>query len=77
MIVSGKQHHQNSIVVGDITFEKVPNFKYFEVDVNEKENSYEEINQQITARIKWYFSLVSDNTVLARPIVCIVCIWEQ
>lgn len=44
--------------LGDMTFEKVPNFKYLGVNVNEKANSNEKINRKIIARNKWYFSLV-------------------
>jgi len=44
--------------VGDMTFEKVPNFKYLGVDVNESANSHEEINHRIIAGNKCYFSLV-------------------
>lgn len=49
LIVSRKQHRQNSISVGDMTFEKVPNFKYLGVDVNERANSHEEINGSVCA----------------------------
>uniref|UniRef100_A0A2S2Q6N4 Retrovirus-related Pol polyprotein from type-2 retrotransposable element R2DM n=1 Tax=Sipha flava TaxID=143950 RepID=A0A2S2Q6N4_9HEMI len=59
LIVSQRQHHQNSISVGDMTFEKVHYFKYLGVDVNEKANSHEEINRIIIAGNKCYFSLVT------------------
>lgn len=36
-------HHQNSITVRDIKFEKVPHFTYLEVNVNERENSHEKL----------------------------------
>lgn len=38
---------QNAIVVGCITFENVPNFKF----LGEGENSHEEFNRGITAEI--------------------------
>lgn len=44
--------------VGDITFEKVHNFKYLGVDVHEKANSHEKINRRIIVGNKCYFSLV-------------------
>lgn len=43
LIVLLRQYHQNSISVGDITYEKLSNFKYLRVDVNERENNHEEI----------------------------------
>lgn len=58
MIVSRRQHHQNQISVEDMTFEKVSNFKYFGVDVNESANNHEEINRRIIAGNKSYFSMV-------------------
>jgi len=71
----------------DMTFEKVSNFKYLGVDVNESANSHEEINRRIIAGNKCYFSmtplfkskLLSRKTkirlykTLVRPIVLYAC----
>lgn len=51
LIILRKQHCQNSISVGDMAFEKIPNFKYLKVDINERANSYEVINQRVTVVI--------------------------
>jgi hypothetical protein len=73
--------------VEDMTFEKVSNFKYLGVDVNESANSHEEINRRIIAGNKCYFSmaplfkskLLSRKTkirlykTLVRPIVLYAC----
>ena len=58
LIVSRGQYHQNSILMRDMTFEKIHNFKYLGVDVNERANSHEEINRRMIAGNKCYFSLV-------------------
>lgn len=51
-----------------MTFEKIPNFKYLGVNVNEKENSNKEINGRIIAGDKCYFSLIPlfKSKVLSR-----------
>jgi len=58
LIISRREHVQDSLVVGDFTFEKVSNFKYLGVDINQQANSHEEINRRITAGNKCYFALV-------------------
>jgi RNAse (barnase) inhibitor barstar len=87
LIVSRREQVQNSLVVGGFTFERVSNFKYLGVDVNQQANSHEEIKRRITAGNKSYFALVpvfksrliSKNTkirlykVLIRPIVLYAC----
>jgi len=85
--VSRREQVQNSLLVGGFTFERVSNFKYLGVDVNQQANSHEEIKRRITAGNKSYFALVpvfksrliSKNTkirlykVLIRPIVIYAC----
>jgi len=75
------------LVVKDLTFERVSNFKYLGVDINQQANSHEEINRRITAGNKCYFALeplfksrlLSKNTklrlykVLIRPVVLYAC----
>jgi len=58
IIVSRRQHHQNSLAVEDMTSKKVSNFKYLGVNVNECANSHEEINPRIIAGNKYFFSMV-------------------
>lgn len=67
----------------NLTFERVSNFKYITVDINQQANSHKEINRRMTAVNKCYFALVplfksrllSKNMkirlykVLIRPIV--------
>jgi len=56
--VSRREQVQNALVVGGFTFERVSNFKYLGVDVNQQANSHEEIKRKITAGNKSYFALV-------------------
>ncbi|KAL4132711.1 hypothetical protein QTP88_009820 [Uroleucon formosanum] len=49
LIVSRREQVQNSLEVGGFTFERVSNFKYLGVDVNQQANSNEEIKRRITA----------------------------
>jgi hypothetical protein len=39
LIISRKEHVQDSLVIRDFTFEKVLNFKYLGVDINQQANS--------------------------------------
>jgi hypothetical protein len=58
LIVSRREQVQNSLIVGGFTFERVTNFKYLGVDVNQQANSHYEIKRRINARNKSYFALV-------------------
>lgn len=85
LIVSRRQHHQNEISVEDMTFEKVSNFKYLGVDVNESANSHEENDRRIIAVNKLYFTTVQDtitfkenkNKAIQNPghTYYITCVW--
>jgi len=87
LIISRRQHIQDSLVVEYLTFERVSNFKYLGVDINQQANSHEEINRRITLESKCYFALLplfktrllSKNMklrlykVLIRPVVLYTC----
>jgi hypothetical protein len=49
MIVSRREHPQSVLTIKDMSFERVWNFKYLEVDINSQANSHEEILRKITA----------------------------
>jgi len=56
LIVSRRQHRQNSLAVEDMTFEKVSKLKYLGLNVNER-NSHEGINRRIIEGNKCYLSV--------------------
>lgn len=66
LIVSRKRFHRNTLLVKDMTFEKVSNFKYLGIDVNESANSHEEINRRIIGGNKCYFFVVSQVKITFR-----------
>jgi len=55
LIISHQREHvQVSLVVGDLSFDKVSEFKmfkYLRVDISKQENSHEEINREYNGRI--------------------------
>jgi len=57
-LISRKEHIQDSLVVGDLSFKRISNFKYLGVDINQQANSHEEMNRKITAGYQCYFALV-------------------
>lgn len=58
MIVSWREHIQSAKTIKDMSFERIWNFKYLEVDINSQGDSHEEIHRRIKAGNKCYYSLV-------------------
>lgn len=53
LIISRREHIQDLLTVGDLTFERASNFKYLGVDIvdiNQQANSPEEINMENNGR---------------------------
>jgi len=47
------KHKQELLLVGDLTFESVSNFKYPRVDINQQANSHEGINYTDSSVHSW------------------------
>lgn len=87
MVITIRKHHKRKLEVHNYNFERVSNFNYLEVDVNENADSLIEIKLRLVAANKCYFGLISlFNSkilswrtkillykVLARLIVLYVC----
>ena len=57
LIISRREYTQDLLVVGDLTSERVSNFKYLGVDINQQAKRHKEINRRIMPRNKCYFTL--------------------
>ncbi|KAL4131895.1 hypothetical protein QTP88_009130 [Uroleucon formosanum] len=87
MVVSRRPPNIDSIVVDNYKFEKVDNFKYLGVNINNKNNMHIEINKRITSGNRCYFSIIKlmssklllrESKILLyhsylRPVITYVC----
>jgi len=48
---------KGNLHIGDLTSEQVGDFKYLRVDINEKNNMYNEIKMRINAENRCYFTM--------------------
>ncbi|KAL4084839.1 hypothetical protein QTP88_027723 [Uroleucon formosanum] len=58
MVVSRTPPNIDSIVVDNYKFEKVDNFKYLGININNKNDMHIEINERITSGNRCYFSII-------------------
>ncbi|VVC37613.1 Reverse transcriptase domain [Cinara cedri] len=58
MVVSRRPPNINSIIVDNYKFEKVNNFKYLGVNINNGNDMHIEINERITSGNRCYFSII-------------------
>lgn len=58
MIVTRHNHEIGFLKVNNYKFERVANFKYLGVNINENADSHEEIRLRLVAANKCYFGLV-------------------
>jgi len=52
MIVSRRDHPQNTITIRDMSFQKVYDLKYLGIDINLQADSHEEIHSRFIAENK-------------------------
>lgn len=58
LIISGREHVKNFLVVEDLTVERISNFIYLAVYFNQQVNGHKNINRRIMAGNKCYFTFV-------------------
>jgi len=58
MIVSRHNHRSDSLKVNEYTFERIGNFKYLGVHINEDANSHEEVKKRLIAANRCYYGLL-------------------
>jgi len=57
MVLSQKNSRHNDLIVRDIEFERVENFKYLGVELNVSGNKHQEIRKKINSDNKSFFGL--------------------
>jgi len=57
MILSRNNENQHNLQVGNLTFEKVENFKYLGVNINSKNDMHREISERIASGNRCYHSI--------------------
>jgi len=60
MVLSRSNENQHKLQVGNLTFEKVENFKYLGVNINSKNDMRREINERIASGNQCYYSISID-----------------
>lgn len=58
MVVSRKLPSIDSIGIDNYKFQKLNNFKYLCVNINNKSDTHIEINERITSGNRWHFSII-------------------
>jgi hypothetical protein len=57
MVLSRSNENQHNLQVGNLTFEKVENFKYLGVNINSKNDMHREISERIASGNRCYHSI--------------------
>jgi len=68
MVLSRSNENQHNLQVGNLTFEKVENFKYLGVNINSKNDMHQEINERIASGKKTLL-----YTSYLRPVITYAC----
>jgi sorting nexin-29 len=87
MVLSRSNENQHNLKVGNLTFEKVKNFKYLGVNINGKNDMHREISERIASRNRCYHRIsnlikskllsIKSKTLLytsyLRPVITYAC----
>lgn len=57
MVLSRSNENQPNLQVDNLTFEKVENFKYLGVNINNKNDMHREISERIASRNQYYHGI--------------------
>jgi len=74
MVISRRENHEENLEVENYKFERVQNFKYLGVTINNKNNNHDEINIRLTAANKCYYgvtSILKSKQVSLKPKITI------
>lgn len=61
MILSRKNNRHSNLIVREMTFELVKNFKYLEVELSVSRNNHKKIQNRIKSANKFFFGWIKDN----------------